>query len=117
MRWPKKGVATILCAKFTLAFEGESFSEMTLVKARYQVDGRYGGLFPPDSEPFHEEMGNGVNYEYSTHTREALLTFKNHRFVYCDFRNTLTADGKTYSTARAPVHLWVPRRGAITQRS
>lgn len=110
-----KGVATILSPKFTIVFEGVSWTEMSLIKSEYKVDGRYGGLFPPDSEPFPNDMGNGVKYEYSASKREMTITFDTHRFVYYDYLNILIADGKEYSTADAPLHLWVSRRGEIKQ--
>ncbi len=112
---PQKGTATIFCSKFTIAFEGvSSWSYTSLIKSQYKVDGRYGGINSSDS-PVKEDMGNGVSYEYSPRQREATITFKNHRFVYCDYLNTLKADGVEYSTDQAPVRLWVSKQGQIKQ--
>lgn len=113
VRWPQKGVATIFSSKFGIAFEGVSWSETSLIKAQYQVDGRYGGLFSPDSVTSQDDMGNGVKFEYSALQRTATITFKKHCFVYCDYLGVLNADGTEYSTAQEPVHLWVSKRGPI----
>lgn len=113
--WPQKGTATILCRKFSIAFEGVSWSEATLIASNYQIDGRYGGMSGPDSLPEHGEMGNEVQYDYSYRKREFSIIYKNHRFVYCDYLHTLEADSKKYSTAQKPVHLWVSKQGAIKQ--
>jgi hypothetical protein len=112
VNWPQKGTATILSPKFTIAFEGVSWSEISLIRAQYKVDGRYGGINGPDSL-IQEDMGNGVRCEYSPRKREATITFKKYRFIYCDYLNTLRVNGVEYSTAKEAVHLWVSKQGVI----
>jgi hypothetical protein len=116
-RWPEKGEAAIFCEKFLISFEGESWSEMeaSLIRSAHQIDGRQGGYLPDNGAPVVEDMGNGVKSEYSPRQRTTTITFKNHRFVYCDYLNTLRADGQEYSTSQEPVQLWVSKKGFIQQ--
>jgi hypothetical protein len=113
----KSGVATIFCPKFTIALEDADFLEMSAVRGQYQVDGRVGGIPWQEDKGEWEDLGGGARYGYFYTRREAHITYKSHRFIYCDYLNTLKADGKEYSTANGPLHLWVTKAGKIKLRN
>ena len=106
-----RGTATLACEKFLVRFEGESFLPDGIIGGGYQIDGRYGGLFSPDSTPFPVQENNGVTYSYDALTRTLLITYKTHRISYRNFENTLEIGGRKYATAPDFLALSVAKNG------
>ncbi len=119
--WPRKGTATLICPAFILQFAGDSFAPATpdgvggFIGGDYRVDGRYGGLFPPDSEPMIVGESNGITYSYLASTRTMTILYKKLRLQYKHHLHTLEVDGKIFSTANGPIFLRINKAGQAQQ--
>ena len=96
------GEATLICPRFAVFFSGRQWGPDGQVGGGYQVDGRYGGFFPPDSDPSIErgvEMTTIYN-SYGPRARERSFKCLNHIVIYRDFKNEVEVDGHRFSTGR-----------------
>lgn len=112
-----RGTATLACPKFLVRFPGESFLgdgvSPGFIGGDYRVDERYGGLFPPDSDPLVIAESSGVTYSYLSSTRTMTITFKSHRLLYRHFQNTLEIGGQKFSTAPDFLALSIEKNGSV----
>ena len=119
--WLHRGTATLICAAFIVQFAGDSFAPATpngvggFIGGDYRVDGRYGGLFPPDSEAMVVTENNGVTYSYLAATRTLSISYRNIRLQYRDYSRTLSVGAQTFSTANGPILLRIDKAGRTRQ--
>ena len=119
--WPRRGTATLICPAFIVQFAGDSFAPATpdgvggFIGGNYRVDGRYGGLFPPDSDAMVVQENNGVTYSYLASMRTLTIAYKRIRLEYRDYLRTITVGAKTFSTANGPLFLRIDKTGQATR--
>ena len=119
--WPRKGTATLICPVFIVQFAGDSFAPATpngisgFIGGDYRVDGRYGGLFPPDSDAMVVQENNGVTYSYLASTRTLTIRYKQASLEYKHYLRALKANGQTFSTVNGPLFLRLNQAGKAQQ--
>jgi len=111
----KNGIATLYTDRFSVSFEGHSFSSYKS-SGLYMVGGRSGGPRIPwldDTESI--EQSDSVEYGYSENHRIFTLKFRGHKVEYSHHLNSLKVDGQEFSIAAEPIHVLVKKNGQIKQ--
>jgi hypothetical protein len=105
------GTATIRSDAFRVAFEGHSFGSTK--GGNYVVDGRYGWRLFHGPEGTNSDLGNGVRLSYSQRQRRFTMRYQGHEVVYSHAGQTITVDGREFSTAGRPARLQVGADGTM----
>jgi len=94
-----KSDAVLFCPRFAVFFKGHSWG-IGEQAGTTMVDGRYGGFFPPDSDPFifHGGQMTTTYNGYGPHARETQFGCFRHHIIYRDFKSEVEVDGRHFPT-------------------